>query len=171
MSNKEDQILDVNLPKEEKVDFLKNYVEPHTKVSREVIENDIIDVMRDAHILYNLCYTQRGAHQGAFAVAHPQINDKDPLRFFVTKDKKIIINPVITRHTNHTIDSKEACLSFPERGLTKVQRWNKCEVEFQTLDNNNKLTERSLLALSGLEARIFQHEIDHMDGKFIFNIE
>lgn len=159
------------LPEREEVDFIKYYVKPHTKVARDVTKEDIVAVMQDAHILYNLCYSQHGYHPGAYAVAHPQINDKDPLRFFVTRDKEIIINPVIIRHTNHTIDSEEGCLSFPYKGTAVVQRWNKCEVECQTLDAEGEdLTEKVVLKLSGLMSKIFQHEIDHFDGKMIFDI-
>ena len=76
---------------EELKDFLKHYVEPHRKVSVEVTEKDIPRVMEDAHILYNLCFTQRGLYyRGGWAVAHPQITKKKPLRFFVIHDKRLI---------------------------------------------------------------------------------
>ena len=169
MIKKEEKTIDIELPEEpKKINFVKYYVKPHNKVAREVTKDDLLDVLRDAHILYNLCYTQHGIHPGGFAVAHPQINDKDPLRFFVTKDEKIIINPAIVRHTNSTVDSQEGCLTFPDKYPIIVQRWNKCEVEYQTLDKNSELTEKERVSLSGLEARIFQHEIGHFDGNLIF---
>lgn len=157
--------------KQEPIDFLKFYVKPHKKVSREVKIEDIPKVVEDAHILFNLCYTQNGPYPGGFAVAHPQINDTDPLRFFVTNQREIIINPVITRHTTVKIDSEEGCLSFPDKMPTMVPRWNKCEVEFVTLDPNNEngLSEVKKLSLNGRTAKVFQHEVDHLDAIYIFD--
>mgnify|MGYP000922329826 FL=1 len=129
--------------------------------------------MDDAHIMYNLCYTQIGIHPGGFAVAHPQIDKKDPLRFFVTKDKEIIINPEITNHTKVAVDRLEGCLSFPMNNPITVKRFNKIEATFQTIkpDDLNKkmiLSDKIKISLNGVEAQIFQHEIDHFEGKYIF---
>lgn len=156
--------------KEEPVDFLSRYVKPHDKVSRDVIEADIERVIEDAHVLFNLCYTQAGIYPGGFAVAHSQIDDKDPLRFFVTADKRIFINPVITCHTKVTVPHEEGCLTYFNERPKTVERWNKCEVEYQTLNFDAKITDPVKESLSGKAARIFQHEIDHMDGKYIYGI-
>ena len=156
--------------KEEPIDFLKHYVDPHKKISREVGEDDLERVLKDAHILYNLCFTQSGKYGGALAVAHQQINDKDPLRFFVTKAKKVVINPKIIRHTQHTVDSMEGCLSFPSLEMKIVQRWNKCEVKYFTIDGDGKKLIEKVENLNGREAKVWQHEIDHMDAKYIFKL-
>jgi len=157
---------------EEKVirpkDFLKSYVSPHKKKARPVIGSDLPTVVRDAHTLYNLCFTRQGNQAGAFAVAHSQINDKEPLRFFVVANKQIIINPVITRHTKTTIKSEEGCTTFPEEKQVEVDRWNKCEVDYQTLDSEGKLTDVIHEKLDGKMAKIFQHEIDHLNAKYIY---
>lgn len=153
----------------EPVDFNKYYVPPHEKKSREVTEADLPKVIEDSHILYNLCYTKTGIYPGAFAVAHPQIDDKDPLRFFVTHDQKIIINPVIVRHTKHTVDSVEGCLTFPYLKPITVKRYNKCEVECYGLTKDGKMGERITLSLSGREAKIFQHEIDHFESVYVYD--
>jgi len=162
---------DPNEPK----DFVKYYVPPHRKISREVTEKDLNRVKEDGHILYNLCFTQRGPHyKGGFAVAHPQITKKDPLRFFVIYDKRIIINPVIVNHTNSTVDSEEGCLTYPDKPMITVQRWNKCEVEYQVFgekDDKLVLSEKIKQNLSGKDAKIFQHEIDHLDAKYIYDQE
>ena len=159
---------DIKTKEEEKIDFLKYYVKPHKKISREVEEKDFNKVIKDAHIMYNLCFTQRDKYGGAKAVAHPQIDKNDPLRFFVTKEKKIVINPVITRHTNHTVDSLEGCLSFPDYPMIVVQRWNKCEVEYFTLDKEGKKLIKVFEKLNGTEAKVFQHEIQHLDSIYIY---
>jgi len=155
--------------KQKPVDFIKYYVEPHKKISREVNDGDLKRVMKDAHIMYNLCFTQRGMFPGGFAVAHPQINNEDPLRFFVTCDKEIIINPFIKNHTKTTVNSVEGCLSYPDRERITVQRYNKVTVSYQVLSGDGTISERIEKNLNGQMAKIFQHEIDHFNGKTIFN--
>jgi len=157
--------------------YLDRYVEPHKKVSREVKEKDLKRVISEAHILYNLCFASRGFYEIRkkgdyhFAIAHPQIDDKDPLRFFVTADKDIVINPSITRHSNYTVKDREGCMSFPNNLPATVERWQKIEVECQTLDSGGKLTDKINLKLSGKDAKIYQHETEHLDAKYIYEIK
>lgn len=150
-------------------DFLKHYVKPHRKKARNVESTDLPTVIRDSHILYNLCFTRQGNQAGALAVAHSQINDKDPLRFFVIADKNLIINPVITRHTKSLVKSEEGCTTYPDEKMIEVDRWNKCEVDYQTLELDGKLTEVKHENLDGKMAKIFQHEIDHLDARYIYD--
>lgn len=152
------------------VDFLSRYVEPHDKKSREVTDKDLDKVIKDAHVMYNLCFTQNGPYPGGYAVAHPQIDNKDPLRFFVTNDKKIIINPSITRHTRHAVDSVEGCLSFPHLMPIRVDRYHKIEVKYQTLNADGKISDFLVDSLSGRNAFIWQHEIDHLDAILIYPV-
>ena len=149
--------------------YLARYVAPHKKISRPVLESDMKRVVEEAHILYNLCYTERGLYLTGLAVAHSQIDDKDPLRLFVTKDKKIVINPVITRHTNHPLDRTEACLTFPNERPIIVQRWNKVTVSYNVMNNDGSIGDIVTEDLIKLESQMFQHEMDHLDGKYIFN--
>jgi len=154
--------------KEEPIDFAKYLVERHKKISVDVTDKDLKAIIDDSHIMYNLCFTKIGLHNGYYAIAHPQINKKRPLRFFVTKEKDLIINPKITRHTKTTVDSLEGCATFPDMAAALVQRYHKCEVEYQTLSPEGKLRDITKEGLSGLRARIFQHEIDHLDAIYIY---
>jgi len=156
-------------PEEKKpIDFAKLLVIPHENVSVEVKDKDIKRVMKDAHDMYNLCFTMVGIYGGFLAIAHPQISDKKPLRFFVTKDAELIINPVMVRHTKTTIDSSEGCATFSELPPIITQRWNKCEVEYQTIIEGEKLSNTIFEKLSGIRAKMFQHEIDHLDSEYIY---
>ena len=132
--------------------------------------------------MFNLCHTKRDKCPGALAIAHSQINEKDPLRFFVTRDMQIIVNPVIVNHTKHFVDSEEGCLSYPKKDQIIVQRWNKCEVEYNiVLDDESKdktkdkvavkLSERLKENFGSKTAKVFQHEIDHMNSIFIYDEE
>jgi peptide deformylase len=69
-----------------------------------------------------------------------------------------IINPVIMEASEEMTDGEEGCLSLP--GIWgKVRRHASLFVRFQNL----KGQEQNLL-LEGFNARIIQHEVDHLDG-------
>lgn len=154
---------------------LKRLVPPHTKVSRLVTEADVERVVKEAKILHAICFEQLGLYPGAFAMAEPQINNKDPLRFYVTADKKIVINPTIIRHSNYTVDSKEGCYSFPGKEQVVIQRWQKCEMNYVTIMVDEKDSTKFKLSsiieesLSGKNSFIAQHEINHLDGIYIYD--
>lgn len=68
-----------------------------------------------------------------------------------------IINPVIVKKSGEALDD-EGCLSVP--GLRgQVKRPHSITVQY--LDRNGK---RNKVELEGILARIFCHEIDHLDG-------
>ena len=69
-----------------------------------------------------------------------------------------MINPVITSFSDDTVDYEEGCLSIPGEYLP-INRPRSIHVKFQTLSGKYKKW-----FLKGLEARIVQHEIDHLDG-------
>lgn len=71
---------------------------------------------------------------------------------------KIFINPKIVKKSREVTIDEEGCLSFPGLFL-KIERAK--EVTISALNENGK--EISLEA-KDLLARIFQHEIDHLDG-------
>ena len=159
---------------QEEID-LKRMVPPHDKKSRSVTEKDADRVVAESTILYRLCFIPNGKYRGAFAMHHSQIDDKDPLNFFVTAERKIVINPTITRHSNYFVDSKEACMSFPEEDQIMVKRWQKMEVEYvsimvDSIDKDKfKLSNTIQESLSGFESFVFQHEFDHGgEGKLIY---
>ena len=69
-----------------------------------------------------------------------------------------MINPVITNYSDDTMEYEEGCLSIPGEYLP-INRPRSIHVKFQTLSGKYKKW-----YLKGLEARIVQHEIDHLDG-------
>lgn len=72
--------------------------------------------------------------------------------------EKVFLNPVILEHDNNTSWYNEGCLSIP--GIFEdVKRPEKVEVRYRDL--NFDWQEEML---TGLEARIFQHEYDHLQG-------
>lgn len=145
------------------------YVQPHNKVGEIVTNKNIKDITEALDNMYNLCFLPRGKYPVAFAIAHCQVNDKNPLRVFVTYKGEIIANPTITRHTKTFVKSLEGCMSFPEKEMVNVDRYNVIEVDYQTLDENDDLTEIKHKKIKGKESKIWQHEIEHLEGKNIYN--
>ena len=83
---------------------------------------------------------------------------------FTDKDteKKIeyfLFNPQILSYSEEKIIMEEGCLSIPEQ-FAEIERPKKITVEY--LDEKNKVIQREI---EGIEARILQHEIDHLSGK------
>jgi peptide deformylase len=152
-------------------------VKPHRLFSRPVEEKDINRVYEDAKTIYKIFGKKIGMYNTFLAIAHPQITKDDPLRFFVVNPKlkiaeglpeAVIINPEIIRHTNNTVDSEEGCLSFPTNPPTIVQRWNKCEVRFKVLTPDKQISDWHEMNLSGMMAKVWQHEMDHLDARYIY---
>jgi len=83
-----------------------------------------------------------------------------PLRFFIIRDR-MIFNPVIERHGKQTLDGNEGCLSFPGKNIN-VPRYAVIDVKY--FDETGTICNETL---KGINARIFQHEYDHLDGKTI----
>jgi peptide deformylase len=70
----------------------------------------------------------------------------------------MLANPEITRRSEETAVAEEGCLSLPNL-FGDVERAT--SVRVQGLDLTNK---RVTVEAEGWLARIFQHEIDHLDG-------
>ncbi|GAB4542304.1 MAG: peptide deformylase [Pleurocapsa sp.] len=74
-----------------------------------------------------------------------------------------MINPKILSHDEEIATDWEGCLSIPGiRGL--VPRYRQIEVEYTTRDGKQ---ERKIL--TDFIARIFQHELDHLNGKLFLD--
>jgi len=70
----------------------------------------------------------------------------------------VTINPKITRFSPETVMGAEGCLSIP-RLMGEVERAQ--EIVVEGLDRHGKPVK---MKLRGWLARIFQHEIDHLNG-------
>lgn len=83
-----------------------------------------------------------------------------------TMEPTAMINPRILAHSSEVAKDWEGCLSIPGiRGL--VPRYQAVEVEYT--DENGKLQKQQL---NDFIARIFQHELDHLNGSvFLDRIE
>jgi peptide deformylase len=113
--------------------------------------------------MLELMYKQEG-----LGLAAPQVNSA--LRVLVMnfaadpakKDHEFVaINPVIVEASKQIVDDREGCLSFPEL-YAKVRRSKKVRVQAYNL--KGELYE---MTCEDLPARVWQHEIDHLDGTLL----
>jgi|TARA_B110000263_G_scaffold247783_1_gene261338 peptide deformylase len=70
-----------------------------------------------------------------------------------------MFNPKITSFSSEQTIMEEGCLSLPQQ-YAEVKRPENIIVDY--VDENNKNIQKEV---SGFEARVLQHEIDHLDGK------
>lgn len=75
----------------------------------------------------------------------------------------VCFNPRIVQYSNETVVLEEGCLSYPGL-IVKVKRPQHIRCRFQT-PNGDTLTKQ----FTGITARVFQHEIDHLDGVIFYN--
>lgn len=97
-------------------------------------------------------------------LAGPQVDRSSKIIIVHTPDgDKAFVNPKITWKSKQKEEAEEGCLSLP--GLfTKIRRAKEMEVRCQTIKG-----EHLKLRVSGFTSRIFQHEIDHVEGRLIIH--
>lgn len=127
---------------------------------------DIIAQMKTA----TLDWEDSREHEVGVALAAIQINV--PLRIVIIrndfdnkKDRtfKVFINPEITKLEGELIEDFEGCLSIRDV-YGKVPRYQRVKVK--AVNENGKPVR---VTADGFLARIFQHEIDHTNGKVFVN--
>ena len=114
-------------------------------VNAAVIEREMLELMRASNAI-GLAGNQVGLLRRVFVM---KLSDGREMGFF---------NPAILVGDNDLEEGEEGCLSFPNLWL-KVKRSPKITAMY--LDNTGK---RCIIELEGLDARCFQHELDHLDG-------
>jgi peptide deformylase len=113
-----------------------------------------------SHITKDMIETLKHADNGV-GLAAPQVNI--PLRIFVYRTDleqpiEVVINPKIEVVDRAKESDWEGCLSLPNLvGL--VPRYKKIKVTYQNIEGKLKSK-----ILQGFEARVFQHETDHLNG-------
>ena len=106
--------------------------------------------------------TMRGANGTGLAANQVGINAR---LFIVEFDDKFyaIFNPEIVRESKTKSSLEEGCLSIPEDWI-EVMRPE--EIVLKGFDRNGK---RVKIKAWGLLAHVFQHEVDHLNGKLIID--
>ncbi len=106
------------------------------------------------------------AQAKGLGLAAPQVGSN--LRVcLVTLDEKTfpLINPEIIKRSARTTVDEEGCLSLPKLWLPVARA---VEITIQYMDEKGKVKERTL---EGFDARVVQHELDHLDGVLIVDYQ
>ncbi len=144
--------------------------DPVLKVEAEEIEKGYPELKKLISDMWETMYEAEGV-----GLAAPQIGES--IRMFVADGspfgegedgdpdcldfKRVMINPVIFESSKETSIMEEGCLSIP--GIREeVERPVSIKIEY--FDEKWELVEEEL---SGIAARIVQHEYDHLDGIMI----
>ncbi|MCA1715637.1 MAG: peptide deformylase [Actinobacteria bacterium] len=117
--------------------------------SLEHLAEEMMRVMREAEGV-GLAANQIGRLKRIFVAAHED-------------EEYAIVNPVIEERSETTEKDVEGCLSIPE---TRVEVERSTAV---TVSGQDPSGEPVRVEAEGLLARIFQHEIDHLDGVLILD--
>ena len=111
-------------------------------------------------VAYLLANNKKNKTNKAIGVAANQFGIDASVAIVLIKQKPLIlINPKIKKFSEVKFMHKEGCLSFPQLWL-KVKRHRAVTVEY--FDKTGK---ECIIELSGIDARCFLHELDHLDGK------
>lgn len=139
---------------------LREKAKPVRQITPEIqkLIDDMIETMRDAPGV-GLAAPQVGVGIQVIVVEYAE-GSENAEEDAESKPPKLyaVINPEITRHSEETELGAEGCLSIPEY-MGEVERYS--TVTLKGLDRHGKSFK---LKAKGWMARIFQHEIDHLNG-------
>lgn len=113
-------------------------------INAERVENDMLQLMKSYNGI-GLAANQVGLDRRVFVM-----RTQDGREFGA-------FNPTILNAEEEVL-GEEGCLSFPDLWLD-VLRYRKITAMY--LDNTG---EKRIIELEGIDARCFQHELDHLDG-------
>ncbi|MAZ67487.1 peptide deformylase [bacterium] len=130
-----------------------------------------------SHLIQNVILDMKEAlskEKFGVAIAAPQVGEL--LRIFVVRGKvfasrsgdeydedihkdQTFINPEVVKVSKKIKTGDEGCLSIPGKYGTRVDRYDKITIRYF-----DEFGERHERGASGFLARVFQHEIDHLNG-------
>lgn len=117
----------------------------------------------DMRIIDKLWYEFKKSKIPLYGLAANQIGYTESVFIFEGDSNEAIIDPVIIGKSKEKTGSREVCLSLAN--VTEpliVERHVTIEVGFKDKHGKNRIE-----ILEGLEAVVFQHEIDHLHGILI----
>ena len=118
----------------------------------QTLIDDMIETMRVAPGV-GLAAPQVGISERLIVIEYGDDEDED-----VPKKLYAVVNPEIVEASEEKVEGVEACLSVPQM-MGEVERHEKIVVK--GLNRHGKPVK---IKVSGWMARIFQHEIDHLEG-------
>jgi peptide deformylase len=120
----------------------------------EVLIKDMIETLREAPGV-GLAAPQVGVSERLIVIEYGENEEEDEN---APKKLYVVINPEIVAASEEKVTGIEACLSMP-RMLGEVDRHEQIVIK-----GFNRHGKPAKIKVSGWLARIFQHEIDHLEG-------
>ena len=142
---------------------IRQYPDPALRMTAAVIDTFDDDLRQLAERMYvlmtdasgiGLAATQVGVVRRVFVCRLGEDEDAEPVAF---------VNPVVTVSGDGRDSADEGCLSM-QGVLVPVERATKLTLEAQDLSGQPVRVE-----LKDLDARVVQHEVDHLDGVLILD--
>ncbi len=141
------------------------------QVAKPVDLNELVDPEGELQsFIDNMIETMH--HEGGVGLAAPQVNRSIQIVVLEYAENErypgeisipltVLVNPVLSDYSNETKEGWESCLSLIDfRGLVP----RSTEVTLTAYDREGNKIQKSV---SGFEAVVLQHEIDHLKG-FVF---
>lgn len=163
------------------------FKEPAMTVDDSVKQETILQIMQDLYDTHFQNPQKVGVGLAANQIGYPYriflahiSNEAAEKRGADSLPVSFWVNPTYEPIGNETNLAPEGCFSVPEKFGREVKRFNSAQIHAQkiefTKDKNNRLTIVAIknpesFKLAGFQARLFQHEIDHIDPerpKFYF---
>jgi len=139
---------------------LENRNSPKLRSKNEVVDPKDPETKKLAETMFEKMYEWQG-----IGLAAPQIGINKRLAVVDIGDgqKYILINPEITYRSKLQTRMEEGCLNFPDE-FYKVNRPRKIRIKYHDLEGNTVKQKAS-----GLLAKAFQHETDHLNQTLIID--
>lgn len=138
------------------------YNEKNPMLKNKMVPFDFASVKGDELVEFARRLDFTCNHYGGAGLAAPQCGF--PYRIFVMAGGLVCVNPAILEASEETVRDREGCLSFP--GFTlPIARPKTVRVEYYTVAG-----ERKEEVFTGATARVFQHELDHLNGKLFTSL-
>ena len=129
----------------------------HAKTIDKVTKKEIIISKRMIEIMKRAPGSGLAANQIGILQKIITVNIQDHEK--ETEKVYALFNPSIKSYSEETVVMEEGCLSLPQQ-FVDIERPESITLRY--LNESNKIIEEKK---DGLEARILQHEIDHLSGK------
>ncbi|MCA9998557.1 MAG: peptide deformylase [Anaerolineales bacterium] len=139
---------------------LRQKTRPVTKFDTglQKLIDDMIETMREAPGV-GLAAPQIGEPLNMAVIETLPETDDDGKEVEGSRDLYVIVNPKIVWRSAEVVDGIEGCLSIPGY-VGEVTRHTAIRVRAQ-----DRFGRKVKLDIEGWDARIFQHEIDHLNGE------
>jgi peptide deformylase len=145
---------------------LRRKAKPITKFDKKLqtLIDDMVETMREAPGV-GLAAPQVNVSEQLIVVEYSEDDDEEEDEIEGTEEKPpkpkklyVMLNPEIVKASEEKVNGIEGCLSIPGL-LGEVERHEAIQVK-----GLNRYGKPQKLKLDGWMARIFQHEIDHLNG-------